>query len=462
MSHHATSIQTVIDYVRGLAYQDVPPAIVQKAKDVILDEIGVILAASRYPAGKIATEIAREQGGSPQSSIMGADLKTSMVNAALANGIMAHAEDYDDVGLAIGGHPSVPMLPAVLALGEKCKASGKEVVEAYLVGFEVESRIGRGIMPSGHYQRGWHATATNGTLGAAAAGAKLLKLDVQQARMALAIAASQSSGLRQNFGTMTKPFHAGHAARSGVVAAMLASMGFTGHADIIEEKLGYCNVLKGDVAPCAVEKITEGLGETYEIITSGVIIKIYPSCGETHAPVDTLLKVMRKHNIAAKDIASIDCTVGELINTVAFYTEPKTGLEGKFSLEYCLARTALDGTLTLEDFTEKRVNEPRVQAFMKKVKRHIDPDPSMRGLLPAKIDIKLTDGRQVSELNTGQIKGYPEQPLTRDELAAKYKDCARIVLASKEVERSLEFIENLESMKDISELMSVISKKTAK
>lgn len=449
-------------FIVEISLGKMPPKAISTAKGAILDCIGVTFTGVVSHEGKIMADFVREVGGNPVATVIGMGLRTSAPWAALANGIMAHAEDYDDVGLAIGGHPSVPMLPAVLALGEQCKASGREILESYLVGFEVESRMGRGIMPSGHYQRGWHATATNGTLGAAAAGAKLLKLDVQQARMALAIAASQASGVRQNFGTMTKPFHAGHAARSGVVAAMLASKGFTGHADIIEEKLGYCNVLRGDVGPCAIEKITEGLGETYEIITSGVIIKIYPSCGETHAPVDTLLKAMRKHNIAAKDIASIDCTVGELINTVAFYTEPKTGLEGKFSLEYCLARTALDGNLTLGDFTEKRVNEPRVRDFMKKVKRHIDPDPSMRGLLPAKIDIKLTDGRQVSELNTGQIKGYPEQPLTRDELAAKYKDCARIVLSPKEVERSLELIENLESMKDISELMSVISKKTAK
>jgi len=352
------------------------------------------------------------------------------------------------------------MLPAVLALGEQCKASGKEIVEAYIVGFEVECRMGRGVMPSGHYQRGWHATATMGTMGAAAAGAKLLGLDVQQTRMALAIAASQSSGSRQNFGTMTKPFHAGHAARSGVVAAMLAKKGFTGHADIIEERIGFCNILKGD-NPCAMEKMTEGLGETLEIITSGIIFKWYPSCGETHAPVDTLLKVMRKNNIASQDIESIDCTVGELINTVAFYTEAKTGLEGKFCLEYCLARAALDGTLSLEHFTNEGIKDSRTVDFMKKIRRHIDTDESMRGLLPAKIDIKLRDGREFSELNTGQIKGYPENPLSRDELAGKYKDCAGIILSSEDVERSLEMIENLEGLKDIAELMNVLSKKTA-
>jgi len=333
----------------------VPPEAIKTAKDAMLDCFGVTLAGAATSDGRIMTAFVREVGGNPVATVIGGGFRTSAPWAALANGTMGHAEDFDDSGYAILGHPTVPLLPAMLALGEQHKASGKDIIEAYIVGFETESKLGRAMIPSGHYQRGWHATGTLGTMGAAAASAKLLGLDVQQTRMALGIAASQVSGIRQNFGTMTKPFHAGHAARSGVVAAMLAKGGFTAHASVIEEQLGFCNVFKGD-NPYDLDNITTGLGETLEILTSGIAFKLYPSCHETHASINTALELRQKHSIQPKDIESIDCTVSELIATVAFYTEPATGLEGKFSVEYCTARALHSGKVGLEDFTDEKVD----------------------------------------------------------------------------------------------------------
>jgi len=264
--------------------------------------------------------------------------------------------------------------------------------------------------------------------------------------------------LRQNFGTMTKPFHPGNSARSGVVAAMLARKGFTAHADIIEERFGFCNVFKGD-NPCELDNITAGLGDSFEIVTSGIAFKLYPSCHETHACINTALEMREKHGIPFHDIESIDCTISELISTVAFYTEPKTGLEGKFSVEYCIARALHDGEVTLEDFTDRKVNQPEIRQAVKKIRRHLDP--SLRGLSVIEMTIKLTDGRQFSQRSGDMLKGFPQMPLTHEELTGKYKGCACAMLSPQDMERSLELVEGLEDLKDITELMKIVMTRTA-
>lgn len=445
-------------FIVDASLKSMPAPALGIAKGAIMDCLGVSLVGAMAAEGRIMVEFVREVGGKPSATVIGAGLKTSAPWAALANGTMAHAEDYDDVGLGIGGHPTVPLLPAVLAVGEQCKASGADALLAYLVGFEIEGRIGKGMRPTGHYARGWHSTATHGTLGAAAAAAKLLRLDHHQTMMALGIASSSASGMRQNFGTMTKPFHAGNAARGGAVAALLAGKGFTAHAEILEGPLGYMNVMKGDNPPDLAAS-TAGLGQSFDIMENGVIIKLYPSCGETHAAIEVALAMARKHKIKAEDIAGIDCTITEVMDTVAFYADPKTGLEGKFSNEYCVARTFLDGPPTLEHFTDKAVHEARVKALMKKISRHVDK--STRGLLPITLEVKMKDGRKITEKNTEPIKGYPQAPLSPDELKAKYRDCARVMLAPADIDRSLALIANLENLRDIGELMNVLARKTA-
>jgi 2-methylcitrate dehydratase PrpD len=450
--------EQVADFIVNTTIQKMPSQAVKIAKDAILDCLGVMLAGAATDEGKIMTRFVRDVGGNPVSTVVGGGFRTSAPWAALANGTMGHAEDFDDSGFAILGHPSVPVLPAILALGEQCKASGKDVIEAYIVGFEVESKLGLAVIPSGHYGRGWHATATLGAMGAAAASAHMLKLDLNQTRMALGIAASQVSGVRQNFGTMTKPFHAGHAARNGVVAAMLAKLGFTAHADIIEEKLGFCNVFKGD-NPCELGSIVSGLGETYEITTSGIAFKLFPSCHETHACIHTVLDLRLEHGIEPQDVESIDCVISELIATVAFYTEPKTGLEGKFSVEYCIARALYDGKVALEDFTDKSVNQPQVREIKKKIRRHLDP--SQPGLSLIEMTIKMKDGREFYKRSDEILKGFPQRPLSREELTGKYRQCARILLSAEDVERSLALVESLENLRDISELTATVMNQTA-
>ena len=450
--------EQLAEFIIESSIDTMPAQAIKTAKEAILDCFGVTLAGAATSDGRIMTAFVQEVGGNPVATVIGGGFRTSPPWAALANGTMGHAEDFDDSAYAMLGHPTVPLLPAILALGEQRKASGKDIIESYIVGFETESKLGRAMIPSGHYQRGWHATGTLGTMGAAAASTKLLGLDVQQTRMALGIAASQASGIRQNFGTMTKPFHAGHAARSGVVAAMLAKGGFTAHASIIEEQLGFCNVFKGD-NPYELANITTGLGDTLEITASGIAFKLYPSCHETHACINTALELSKKHGIQPDDVESIDCTVSELIATVAFYTEPRTGLEGKFSVEYCIARALHSGKVGLEDFSDEKVNEPEVRKTMKKIRRHLDP--SQRGLSLIEMVIKLTDGREFQQRSDEMLKGFPQNPLTREELATKYRGCAQLLLAPKDVERSMALIESLEDLGDITELMDIAINRTA-
>ena len=440
-------------FIVDSSYDKMPPQAIETAKRALLDCLGVSFTGVVTHEGKLITEFVRELGGNPAASVIGGGFRTSAPLAALVNGTLAHAEDFDDWTFATLGHPTVPMLPAILAAAELSKASGRDVIEAYIIGFETQCATVRGVSPT-HYMRGWHATGTIGTMGAAAAAAKLLKLDHQQTRMALGIAASQACGLRQNFGTMTKPFHPGNAARSGVMAAMLAKRGFTAHPDIMEERFGFFNVYKGN-GQGELEQVTEGLGKDYVIINTGVTFKLYPSCGETHSTIDLVLDLAKQHNITPPDVESAEVAVHESTSSVAFYTEPKTGLQGKFSLEYCMARALLDGWASLEHFTDAKVNEPVVQELIKKMGRRIDD--SIPPIAGSSVTIRLTDGREFSQ-KADAPKGSPQSPPTYEELVSKYKDCAQLVLSPKDVERSLQLMENLEELTDLTELMAVVIK----
>lgn len=440
------------DFVLGTRFESIPPGALKTAKEAMLDCLGCIFVGAVQPVGELITGYVRDVGAKPVSAVIGQGLRTSPALAALANGIMAHAEDYDDISLAVLGHPTAPLFPAILALAEQRGTSGRELVGAYIIGFEVAARIGLTLGIS-HYNRGWHGTATTGTIAAAAASARILGLNEQQVRMAMAIAASQTAGLRQNFGTMTKPFHPGNAARSGVMAALLAEKGFTADLNIIEAPLGFLNVYRGEELQ-PLEKITEGLGKTFEIAKSGIAFKPYPSCGETHTGIEIIIDLMKENKFSPEDVKSIECVFNETMNSVMLHHNPKTGLEGKFSIEYCVARSLLDGRVRLEDFTDERVNQPEVRDIIKKIKVRIDSSLPMIATL---INIELADGRVLSK-RLDRSRGWPENPLEHAELAAKYRDCAGLVLSPGDVEKTLEMMENLEELKNVAQLADVIVK----
>ncbi len=406
-------------------------------------------------------DYARRMGGAPEASIIGGDFRTSPYLGALVNGTIGHALDYDDVAISLLGHPSVFLAPAILAVGESIKASGVDILVAYVVGYETACCIARPVLQS-HYVQGWHSTATFGTLGATIAVAWLLKLNVYQVRMALGIATSLAGGLRQNFGTMTKPLHAGEAAANGIQAALLAQAGFTADDNIIEAYLGFAKVF-GHSGGVDWAKASQNLGRTFVITsTVGLSIKPYPSCGFTHPAIDAALHIRKEHDLGADDIAEVELGVTPFDKQILMRHCPKTGLEGKFSLEYCVARALLSGEVRLNHFSDEAVAEPEVNSLREKMK-WVEKYPmpvmgTLRGFGTKSVIVRLKDGREYSQEVT-IAKGMPTNPLTLEEFNSKYRDCASTVLSEEDVEKSLSMLANLQEVKDIKELVETMAKK---
>src|SRR5712691_838039 len=274
--------------------------------------LACMLAGTSEPVAAIVRQVARAEGGTPLCRVFGTSLRTSPTWAALANGAAGHAHDFDDTNFALTGHPSVPLLAASLAAGEAEMADGATVALAYVIGFEIDGALGRALNP-GHYTRGWHATASIGTLGCAAAAARILGLEMGPTGHALGIAASLASGLKENFGSMTKPYHAGHAARNGVLAARLAREGMTASASALEGRQGYAAAFSGAALPLGV---FEKLGQRWEIVSSGIAVKPYPSCALTHAAIDALLDLRARHRLEPDAIAGVEVGVSHVVPSV--------------------------------------------------------------------------------------------------------------------------------------------------
>jgi 2-methylcitrate dehydratase PrpD len=303
---------------------------------------------------------------------------------------------------------------------------------------------------------GWHPTATVGTLAAAAASAKLLGLDQRQIRIALGIAASQAGGLRLNFGSDTKPFHAGNAASNGVMAAILAGKGFTANDSVLEHpSLGFCSVLarKG----YDLNKMVEGLGAPYDI-TVGACIKPYPACGLTHRCLDAISYLVTQHNVGADDVAEVHCHTPAQAEDILIYTHPQSGLHGKFSMQYCMAAILLDGKAGLREFTDEKVTSPAAQEMLKKVSFVHPEGPSgatdlLR--LANAVSIKLKDGQELYH-EVKYAKGDPKNPMSWEETADKFRGCAQEILKPADAESVIHLMAKLESLTDVGELMGLV------
>ncbi len=446
----AGNTERMARFIVETSYDALPKNGIEAAKQGIIDCLGVTLAACSEQGSRIIREYVKGEHGASESGVIAGGFKAPVSEAALANGTMAHMLDYDDISLTFGGHPSVALQPVALALGEKLHSSGKEVLESYIVGYEVVSSIGP-VCFLPHYEIGWHTTATLGTIGAAAVAAKLLKLDADKSRIALGIAASLAGGLKRNFGTMTKPFHAGCAARNGIVAASLAQQGFTADGNIFDEAGNFCQAFGGG-AEFDLEKTTQDLGKKFNIC-SGLGIKPYPSCGGTHAGIEGALQIRDKYSLKPSDIAEVEYNVSPTIATAVFRHQPQKGLEGKFSLEFCAALCFLDGKVTLAQFTDEKVRAPAVQDLISKTKVMASPEMA-KTLLGAEIKVKLKNGEVLSR-KVEAPTGSPENPLSQENLSAKFRDCASIALPSKEVDEVLELASGLESLEDIIILMEI-------
>lgn len=447
--------EKIAEFIASTDYKKIPAEAVDIAKMCILDGFGVALAGSREPVGTIITEYVHTMGGKPISGVIGGGFKTNLHFAALANGTMAHALDYDDHAVTWMGHPTVVLLPPVFALAEKQNLSGKHVLQAYNVGWEVGSKICSAIAIR-LFEQGWHPTATVGTLAATAACANLLGLNSKQVGTALGVAASEAAGLRLNFGTDTKPYHAGRAASNAISAAVLASMGFTAKETGLEGPLGFCSVYaKGE---CDVDALAAKLGSPFDIMTS-YSIKPYPSCGLTHRCIDAMLSLVKEYQLTPDQIDEIECHTPALAREILLHAQPTTGLQGKFSLEYCMAAALIDREVTLRQFTDEKVQSSKAQALIPKVKISYVDAAGAESLLniPQAVTAKLKDGSQ-HHREVEWPKGYSYNPMTWDEVAEKFRDCANGVLSAEQMDRCIDLISKLESLDSISELTATVCK----
>lgn len=419
----------------------------------MLDTVGVTLAGAAEPAARIVQQVIAAEGGDA-CTVIGTGRRAHAAAAALANGTAAHALDFDDMCFVSLAHPSAPLVASALAAGELTQASGRALLDAYCVGFEIEARLGTAMNPR-HYKRGWHCTSTLGTIGAAAAVGRLLGLEGGAAGHAIAIAASEASGLKENFGTMVKPLHAGLAARNGVVAALLAKDGMAASELAIEGSQGYLAAL--DSERPSVDELAADLGSRWEIVDTGITVKLYPSCAGTHPALDAILDLRRRERFTAADVERIEVGVDKITPTVLIYERPSSGLEGKFSMPFCAAAAIAHGAVGIETFELARLADPGLAAIMPRVTMTVDPtlDPSAEPLTQARVTITLKDGRTLKQDANG-ARGYPQRPASEEELGAKFLGCAKRVLASEPAERALATLRGIESVADVRDLAKIL------
>jgi 2-methylcitrate dehydratase PrpD len=451
----------VAAWVAAASIDDAGARVLDAARWAIVDTVAVILAGADEPVTRIVAATIAEDGARPVADRLGAPLRTSMEAAALVNGVSGHALDYDDVNRSAIGHPSVVVFPAALAAAQGVEASGRRLVEAYAIGVEVMTKLGR-AMGTAHYRTGWHATSTLGVLGAAMAAGKIFGLDAGGLEHALAIAASTASGSRQNFGTMTKPFHPGHAARCGVLAARLAQKGMTGDTTILEAPLGYFALFSYGRARTG--GVGESLGRPYDVVSPGMNVKRYPCCYATHRAADAVLAMVREQDLRANEVESADVVVPRGGLAAVTRDRPRTGLEGKFSLPYVVAAAILDGRVALDTFTDDMVRRPEAQALLERVRPVEDPaipvdfNAIEEGYVVVRVRRRSAGGAGsgVLERRVDVPRGAPQNPLSRDELEDKFRDCARQVLPPAQTHRALSLLNEIEALRRLDDLIAAL------
>ncbi len=431
----------------------VPPAVLEAARNALTDTVGVALAGTLEPLGEIATRWVQDVGARRQSTFWGHDLGTSVVEAAFANGICSHALDFDDSHPNMRGHPSATLVPAALAVGEAVGASGRDVLAAYAIGLEVASKLAL-CLGNGHYLRGWHTTATAGVFGATAVAARLWGLDAHALSKAWGLAASQMSGLVRNFGTMTKPFHAGHAARCAVFSAWMVRHGFTANDAIFDGQNNIFDTYGGDDGASPAELVGR-LGQPWEATEPGIYVKRWPCCYSSHRPVGGLLEMIEKHRLQPDEINEV--AVGFLpgADTALVSLDPQTGLQGKFSVEYTLAALLLDGKLNLETFTDAMVRRPQARALLEKVRRYRIADDKVYSGISATgyTQLAVSTPRGHFELRVDRVPGSPAWPLTDADRREKFLDCSARVLGTPGAQRLFELCQRCGELSDVGELV---------
>ena len=459
------STRAVVDFVTSAKLDSFPPDVVAQAKRCLIDGFAMILAGSRVEGSEIVRHyvrsVSKDDGG---ASILGPErMKATAPYAALANGASGHAMDFDDTQLSttpdrtygLLTHPTIPALASTLAVAEQQQASGAAFLEAFLTGFEVECKIAEAIDPD-HYRRGFHSTATAGTFAGAAGAARLLALDAGRTAHAIGIAASFAAGLRVNFGSMTKPLHAGRAAENGITAVMLAASGFTAGDDGLDGRWGYFQVLGGGAEP---HRLIGALGRPHSIVNPGVSVKPYPCGSLSHPSMDAMLKLVTDHNIQPDQIKAIRLRAGSNILEPLRYQTAKTELEAKFCVPFLLGVIALRRKAGIQEFTDEFVASAPIQQIMTKVSTVFDQKIEAMGFdkIRSIVEVDLVDGRALTQPSDERYRGSPAWPFTIAELRERFADCASPLLSKDRIQRALDQIESVEKIKDIRELTRTLT-----
>jgi 2-methylcitrate dehydratase PrpD len=437
--------RTLAEQARTLSYADLPEDVRTLARQCLLDYVACTLAGAQDELTGIVLAEMQEQGGPSVATVIGHGTRLPVLSAALVNGSASHALDFDDVNMAMTGHPSVVLLSALLALAEERGSSGRDVMAAFVAGYELQCRLGLLLAP-GHYNTlGFHATATLGSFGAAAACAHLLGLDADRFASALGIAGTQAAGLKSMFGTMCKPLHAGKAAYHGLLAARLAQRGFTSRADVLECPQGFARTHSPDFNPA--DAMAEPPGGFH---IRNNLFKYHAACYMTHAPIEAARKLRDQYGLTPDLIAAIRLRLDESCDRVCNIPAPRTGLEAKFSLRLTTAM-ALAGVDTsgLGSYSEQTATDPTLVALRDKVE--FDFQNGRRNTL-ADIEVVLTDGRTVAAAHDA---GIPEADITRQgaRLAEKFSALAEPVIGGARMRDLLGEIGRFDALGDLRALM---------
>ncbi len=456
----------VAEFVVNLKFADIPAEPIELGKKSILDGLGLALSGSKAETWGLIQEYLKTFVSPPKggAAVLGSAVRYPARFAAFANGVAIHVDDFDDTQLASAKdrvygllvHPTVCVLPAALATAEIEGKSGKDLLVAYQAGVEVECKIAEAISPR-HYEDGFHSTGTCGVFGGTSACAKLKGLDVERTSRAFGIAASHAAGLRENFGTMMKPFQAGHATESGVVATDFAAIGWTAAEQILEAQRGFFHAYGGTYDPSA---IVDRLGKPWTFQTPGVSIKPFPSGSLTHPGMTELLRLIHENSIRAADVERVDVGANRNMESTLLHHHPKTGLQAKFSMEFCMAILLLDGNADQTKYTDAVVNRDDVQKMIERVHFYVDPEAEAAGYdkMTTILKITLKDGRTISG-RAAFGKGSPTNPMSYDEVAEKFRGCAAFAnWPVAKTDQVIELVRKLEDVPDVRTLTALCSK----
>jgi 2-methylcitrate dehydratase PrpD len=445
------------EFIVNTRFEDVPAEVMRLARNSFLDTLGLAIGGTLERAPQLLIRHIRELGGTPTATVLAQGFRTNAPNAALINGTAADILGWSDISVIQMTHPSVSICPAVWAIGEQVKASGRDVLLAHVIGVEVADKIGAGIKP-GFQLKGWHPMAVLNTFGAAAAAGKLLGLDVVQMSNALGIAGAEASGIRAAMGTMSKAYGAGRSARDGITCALLASIGYTGPTNVMEARDGFLQTF-GDGA--SGKGILENLGKPFEFSSPGITLKKFPACTRSHNGIQGVLNLRSQYHLTPEDVESVECLVTPAVVDYLKFPAPTSKFESKYSMEFCVATALRDGKVVASSFADEKVTDPGLLAIMQRVKMKVWPEYAKHGYNPSHapygcvVRMRLKDGREISE-RVDQGPWEPQTPPSWDDLVLKYRSSTEPVLGVDRSDQSIGIVGNLQGLDDVGRLMDIV------